>query len=121
MPITVAREASGIFRLGISGLLRRSELDSAQAQLLGEMQRHGDATARLLVVLDAFEGWAPDPGWNDLTFYVRHGDAIVRIAIVGDERWRGHALMFAAADLRKGPVEYFAPEALSEAQAWLLQ
>ena len=121
MSIIIDREENGIFRLSITGLLRKTELDAAQAQLLGEMQRHGDATARLLVVLEAFEGWAPEAGWNDLTFYVRHGDDIVRIAIVGDERWRGHALMFAAADLRKGPVEYFVPEGLAEARAWLLQ
>ena len=29
--------------------------------------------------------------------------------------------MFAAADLRKAPVEYFAPEAMSKALSWLAQ
>jgi hypothetical protein len=50
---------------------------------------------------------------------VTYGDAIERIAIVGDERWRDLALMFAAADLRKAPVEYFAPDAIAEARGWL--
>ena len=54
-----------------------------------------------------------------MTFYVKHGDSIERIAIVGDERWRGEALMFAAADLRRAPVEFFAESALAEARAWL--
>ena len=119
MPFTAEREDGDTYRLVISGLLRKADMDRAQDLLLAEMRHSGTAAVRLLVVLDAFEGWEPDARWNDLTFYVEHGDALARIAIVGEERWRGHALMFAAADLRKGPVEYFVPEALSEARAWL--
>ena len=63
---------------------------------------------RLLFVLDGFEGWEPRDNWSDLTFYVEHGDRIERIAIVGDERWRSETLMFAGADLRRAPVEFFA-------------
>jgi hypothetical protein len=74
---------------------------------------------RLLFVLDAFEGWEPHEGWSDLSFYVKHGDAIERIAIVGDERWKDEALMFASADLRKAPVEFFRTERLAGANDWL--
>ncbi len=56
---------------------------------------------------------------SDLTFYVKHGGAIERIAIVGDERWRSQSLMFAGADLRKAPVEFFSPEQAADARAWL--
>ena len=116
----IARRDNGdVFRLEISGLLRKADLDSAQDLLLTEMRSSGTGSVRLLVVLDAFEGWEPDARWNDLTFYAGHGDALARIAIVGEERWRGHALMFAAADLRKGPVEFFARGAIAEARAWL--
>ena len=119
MAPTIQREPGGVFRLDITGLLRKAELDDAQAQLLREMRDHGDGAARLLVVLHAFEGWEPGANWSDLGFYVRHGDALARIAIVGDERWRDHALMFAAADLRKGPVEYFESNRLDDARRWL--
>jgi hypothetical protein len=119
MPVTLQREEFGRLVLGITGVLRKAELDDAQRQMLGMMRQDGTAAVRLLVVLEAFEGWDPDARWNDLSFYVSHGDALERIAIVGDERWRDHALMFAAADLRKGPVEYFAPAELAEARAWL--
>ena len=46
---------------------------------------------------------------------------IDRIAIVGDERWRSEALMFAGADLRRAPVEYFAGSSSEDgaARAWL--
>jgi len=121
MPVTLARDSGDIFRLEITGLLRKADLDRTQDRLLTEMRGSGTRSVRLLVVLDAFEGWEPDARWNDLTFYVAHGDALARIAIVGEERWRGHALMFAAADLRKGPVEFFETTAMAEARAWLGQ
>ena len=84
---------------------------------LPEMDRIG--SIRLLFILKEFEGWQANPKWGDLTFYVKHGDTIERIAIVGDDRWRGEALMFASADLRRAPVEYFSETALAEARAWL--
>jgi len=119
MPTTFAREDDGICRLEIGGLLRKVDLDRAQRELLESMAADGAPTVRLLVRLEGFEGWETNPRWNDLSFYVVHGDALARIAIVGDERWRGEALMFAAADLRKGPVEYFTPDREPEARAWL--
>jgi hypothetical protein len=119
MPLALQRESAEVVRLDVSGLLRKAELDHIQETFVAEMRAGRIGPVRLLVVLEAFEGWEPNAAWNDLTFYVRHGDALVRIAIVGDDRWRGEWLMFAAADLRKGPVEYFVPEALAEARAWL--
>ena len=119
MPATLNQEAAGVFRLDITGLLAKAELDVVQRELVSAMRAGGADSARLLVVLTAFEGWEPGAQWNDLSFYVAHGDALARIAIVGDERWRSHALMFSAADLRRGPVEYFVPDAIAEARAWL--
>lgn len=119
MPVKLQREAADIFRLDISGVLRKADLDRAQDMLVAEMRRGGTTAVRLLVVMQGFEGWESNPRWDDLTFYASHGDAIARIALVGDERWRDEALMFAAADLRKGPVEFFAPSALDKARAWL--
>ena len=119
MPTTLTREDDGTCLLVIRGLLRKADLDRAQRELLDGLPNGGDGTVRLLVRLEAFEGWDTDPRWNDLSFYIVHGDALERIAIVGDERWRGEAMMFAAADLRKGPVEFFTPDQETEARAWL--
>jgi hypothetical protein len=38
---------------------------------------------------------------------------------VGDERWRSESVMFAGADLRKAPVEFFAADDVTAARAWL--
>jgi hypothetical protein len=110
-------EGDNIYRLEMSGQLRTSDLKQRETELVSEIRRVGHV--KLLFVLKDFAGWAPEDDWNDLTFYVKHGDVIDRIAIVGDEQWRGHALMFAGAGLRRGPVEYFSMDGLSSARAWL--
>ena len=121
MPVSIEREEDGVYRLDVEGVLRKSELDEAQERLVSELRQSGTGSVRLLVVLRAFEGWEAGGAWNDLSFYVQHGDALARIAIVGAPEWRSHALMFAAADLRKGPVEYFPPEAVAEARSCLAE
>jgi hypothetical protein len=117
MPASVQHEYANVYRLDLSGLLAKTELEACERRLAEEM-RNG-RSVRLLVMLDRFEGWAPDKRWNDLSFYARHGDAIVRIAIVGDERWRSMAMMFASADLRRAPVEFFREQDAAAAREWL--
>ena len=117
MPMSMQHERDNIYRFEVSGVLKKSDLERSEALLVAEIGRIG--STRLLFVLKEFEGWEANPNWGDLTFYVKHGDSIERIAIVGDERWRGGALMFASADLRRAPVEFFSEGALAEARAWL--
>ena len=117
MPIAMHHESDNIYRLDISGVLRRVDFRQCEAALASELGRAG--SAKLLFVLTAFEGWERHADWNDLAFYVNHGDAIERIAIVGDKRWRDLTMMFASADLRKGPVEFFSPEQITGAHDWL--
>jgi hypothetical protein len=119
MPTTLRLEDDGICQLEIRGLLTKADLDRAQQALLDILASDRGRPVQLLVRLEDFEGWEPDPRWNDLTFYVGHGHSLERIAIVGEERWRAEALLFAAADLRKGPVEYFTPDLEPAARAWL--
>jgi hypothetical protein len=117
MPILMHHESDNTYRLDISGVLARADFQRCEAELAGELERVG--SARLLCVLDAFEGWEAREGWNNLAFYVTRGDAIERIAIVGEERWRDLTLMFASADLRKAPVAFFAEYKIERARAWL--
>jgi len=117
MSIQLLQESPNVFRMDISGTLRRSEVEQCEAQLSAEMAQ--GAAVRLLVVLERFTGWSSGEAWNDLGFYVKHGNAIERIAIVGDEKWRSQALMFANADLRTAPVEFFPRGGIGIARAWL--
>jgi SpoIIAA-like len=117
MPISLHHESGNLYRVEIRGTLRKADLDRVQDDLVVQMGPIG--RARLLFVLEGFEGWEPRDNWSDMSFDMTHGDSIERIAIVGDERWRDEALMFAAADLRKGPVEFFPAPAAAEARRWL--
>src|SRR3954466_6869587 len=105
MPIALHHEDGNTYRRQISGLLRRADFGRSEDDLRRELARV--RTAKLLCVLKDFQGWEPDAAWHDIGFYASHGDAITRIAIVGDERWRDLAMMFASADLRPAPVEFF--------------
>ena len=117
MPIAMHRESDNTYRLEISGVLQRADFRRCEAELASELDRVG--SAKLLCVLKEFEGWEPHEKWNDLGFYMKHGNAIERIAIVGDERWRSLTMMFASADLRKAPVEFFPGHEMAQARAWL--
>ena len=117
MPIEMHHEHDATYRLDISRSLGRSEFAACTAQLAAAIRQQG--AVKLLCVLHAFEGWESHDGWSDMGFYTKNGDAISRIAIVGNERWRDESLMFAAAGLRRAPVEYFPESGLAQARAWL--
>jgi SpoIIAA-like len=118
MPMTLRHERDNVYRLDVHGWLRQEELERCEDALVGEIRRIGPV--RLLVVLNGFEGWQEAGNdWRDLTFYVKYGDSIERIAIVGDEKWRSETLMFTGADLRRAPVEFFTQDNADGARAWL--
>src|SRR4051812_24626478 len=117
MPIAMHHENDDTYRLDISGVLLRNEFRRCETELATELGRI--RSAKLLCVLQQFEGWERDADWTNLGFYMMHGNAISRIAIVGDERWRDLIMMFASADLRKAPIEFFPPNDIERARDWL--
>ena len=117
MAATLQHEGGHRYRLELSGRLTARDLHAVEDQAAAEIARAGPI--RLLIELKGFDGWDPRDNWSDLGFYIRHGDAIERIAIVGDDAWRSEALMFAGADLRKAAVVFFRPAESGRARAWL--
>ena len=115
--VTVQRDHDNVYRVELQGTLRKADFQRCQQELKAEMSRVGPV--RLLFALRSFEGWERGQDWNDLSFFIQHGDDIERIAIVGPEEWRGQTLMFAGADLRRAPVEFFREDAVNEARTWL--
>lgn len=117
MSISVSHEQDNIYRLDVSGLLQKRDLERSQDFLAKEMQRIGNV--RLLFVLIGFEGWDQRDDWRDMAFYVKYGSSIDRIAIVGEERWQAETMMFTGAGLRRAPVEFFPETSAAQARAWL--
>ncbi len=118
MGATIQRDSSGLWVVRVFGALRKEELDAVQAAGLEGMGP--DESARVLIrVEEDFCGWVGTEVWNDMTFFVQHGDRIEKIAIVGDPKWETRMLMFTGAGFRRAPVRYFAQGQLAEARAWL--
>jgi hypothetical protein len=117
MPASLQHDRGNVYRIDLRGRLRASDFRDLEYEAVREIRRAG--ALRLLIVLADFEGWDDGSDWHNLGFYVKHGADIERIAIVGDPRWRGEALMFAGAGLRTAPVEFFEPQDLPRAEGWL--
>lgn len=118
MGATIQRDDSGIWVVRITGALRKDEMDAIQAAGIKGMGPHDDAKV-LVMVEKNFLGWVGEEVWNDMTFFVKYGDRIAKIAIVGDPKWESRMLMFTGAGFRRAPVKYFAENRLAEAYAWL--
>jgi hypothetical protein len=74
---------------------------------------------RLLVIAENFEGWEKGEGWDDVGFLMDYGDAIVKIAIVGDERWKEQVFLFTGKGFRATKIEFFPPSSQEEAERWV--
>jgi len=117
MSMSVEQEQKNVYRIDVQGLLKKQDFQRCQEVLIKEMRRVGNI--RLLFVLDAFQGWDEQEDWRDMNFYAKYGSSIDRIAIVGEERWRSETLMFAGADLRRAPVQFFPVASLGDARVWV--
>jgi hypothetical protein len=118
MGATIEQDNNGIWVLQIFGALRKEELDAAQAAALETLNPHDSARVLVLVAED-FRGWVGDEVWNDMTFFIKHGNKIGKIAIVGDAKWKTRIRMFVGAGFRRASVKHFTRDQLSEARVWL--
>jgi hypothetical protein len=117
MGAKIQPEEGNLTVLRITGLLRKAELDAVQK---AEAGRWDPATRiKLLVIVEKFEGWERNVDWGDMTFFLKHGNQIEKMAVVADPRWKDELLMFAGAGFRKAQVKFFSPGQLATARAWL--
>ncbi|MGR9036300.1 MAG: STAS/SEC14 domain-containing protein [Gammaproteobacteria bacterium] len=101
----------------IRGLMRLADQNALQG-LARDLIEQG-RKPRLLVVTSNFEGWEKNDGWDDVGFLMDYGDAVAKIAIVGDERWKEQAFMFSGKGLRATEIEFFPPSQSKEAELWI--
>jgi len=112
--------AGGLVTVKISGLLTFPEFTGVEHVLDDFLRRYpGPRKVRILAILEDFRGWAREGDWGDTTFLDEHDPFIERIAVVGEKRWEESVLGFNLKGLRKAAVEYFQPQDLEKAQAWV--
>lgn len=119
MGATIKKDDNGIWVVNFSGALGKEDLDAVQAA--GIKGHEPGERARVLVLVDddfrGFTGGVQE--WSDVSFIVKYGDKITKIAIVGDPAWESDMLLFAGAGVRLAPVRYFNKGQLAEAKDWL--
>ncbi len=89
-------------------------LESAAMELIRKGRK-----VRLIAILEDFKGWEKTEAWGDVGFMTKHGDDIVKMAIVGDERWKDDAFLFVGKGLRSTKIEFFPSSALKKAEEWV--
>jgi len=117
MAVTIQKEEGDLRVLRISGMLKKKEFDAvinAEARSW-ESQTH----VRLLVLAEGFQGWEQNEEWGDLSFFLKYGDRIDKIAIVADPKWEDDLTMFAGSGFRRAPVKFFRPSQSISAREWL--
>jgi len=120
MGATLKKDENGVWVATLSGDVTKAELDALQAA--GIKAAVPGEKARVLVLVDKdFRGFSGSvQEWSDVSFIVKYGDKITKIAIVGDPAWESEMLLFTGAGVRLAPVRYFSPAQLVEAKDWLL-
>jgi hypothetical protein len=93
--------------------------DFLQLQALGKESLERFGRFRVLVELEDFQGWSKEPGWEHTSFLMEEADQVSRIAFIGDEKWKDDIFLFTGKPLRATAMEFFPPERIAEAQAWL--
>jgi len=119
MSVEIIGNADGIVTVKVAGKLSQPEIARAQQQAIGIITRQGKI--RILVIAENFQGWEGGGNWDDVSFQADHDKHIERMAVVGQKRWEDLTLIFVAKGYREFPIEYFQPDDLPKARAWLAQ
>jgi len=109
-------EAGSVVRARISGLMTLDDQRALEAFARTVIEAGHDV--RVVVSLEAFEGWEKSEAWGDLRFQSEYGSKLGKIAIVGDERWKDQAFLFLGKGFRDTEIEFFPTAALEAAESW---
>lgn len=117
MSYNIIKVASDQSWIKLSGIL--TVQDFLQLQALGKESLERFGRFRVLIELENFQGWSREPEWQNTSFLIEQGDQFSKFAFVGDMQWKNEIFMFTGQPFRAAAMEFFPPERLAEAQAWL--
>ena len=116
MSINWSYEDENLLVIRVSGVLTKSELDVCQSEVEPMIKK---GNAKLLVIVEDFDGWSKSDEWGDVSFSERNDPYIYKMAILDDDKWRELAAMFTMQGLRDVPIEYFLTDQEIPARQWL--
>ena len=117
MPVTMNLESDNTLVFHFEGVLTQQQYRQFQEHIESVGKQNGKI--KLLVILGDFQGWEAADGWAETTDLTDLIDPyLIKMALVGEERWRDKAEVFTLKGLRPVPIEYFVEDE-SAARQWL--
>ena len=108
-------EKDSLLVIQVSGKLGISELE--QTQLETDPILTAGQNWKVLVVLQNFDGWSKEAGWEKTSLIDETDKHVDRMALAGPIEWQDQVEMFTLKGMRPLEIEYFSSE--DEARAWL--
>jgi hypothetical protein len=115
MPVDAREEGSDMVVITVRGRMAPADQAALLYSVAKAVERAGKI--RLLAVLRDFEGWTIGEDWADDALRLQSDAPIIKMAIVGEARWKDDVFAFIAKPFRNRPIEYFESEAA--ARSWL--
>ena len=118
MSVTVEFTPPNLIVAQVNGTLLRAELDACKHTIHDLMQLHGPC----LMMMDfepGFTGLQTFVSWEDIDVDKVIKQHVIRLAIVGDLRWRDSALLFFFNSMVPFQIEYFPANQKEFGLAWL--
>lgn len=114
--IHIAPSQSNVIEVEINGTLSKQDCAALLPTVKERIIRFG--SVRILVHLRDFRGWNlrafdPNPGLG-----LQGDEEVEQVAIVGDRRWE-HGMSLFCRRFRTVGLEYFEPDELNVARAWI--
>ncbi len=118
MSVEILDSTSGTLTFKISGVLKRSEMATAQRQASQIIRERADKV-RFLVLMQDLVSVEQSADWGDTSFPALHDQFIEKIAVVGEKQFEVAAALFMGKGIRRVPIEYFTPGEEDRARTWL--
>jgi len=118
MAISVTFENPQLAVIRTHGTLLRAEVDATKHLVHDHMQAHGKQHV-LVLIEDGFTNLEAFVSWDDIEVDHFIQKNIVRLAVVGDLRWRDSALLYLFNSMVPFQIEYFPAAHNVLADAWL--
>lgn len=113
---TITDTSNRIITMKVTGKLKYADLAAAQKSAAQTIKKIGKV--KILVITENFQGWEKGK-WGDVSFSSENDANIEKIAIVCEKQWEELAQLFVAKGVRRVQIEFFPPDQLEMARAWL--
>ena len=117
MTCEIIKIEDNLLTVRMDGVLQLKDQEAIQDVMKNIIGQYNNV--KLLVMAKNFQGWSKKDDWGDMGFLMEYGDSVTKMAIVGDERWKENAFIFAGKGLRETEIEFFTLNQLDEAGRWI--